>query len=96
MSFAGVPNDPVLLAYDGSENAKAAVRQASQELCDGRRSIVLTVSTSLASPRHDADIVVVGSHGRTGIIRLLLNGIAAATGTQSERRVCPVLIVKGG
>jgi nucleotide-binding universal stress UspA family protein len=96
MSLAGVPNDPVLLAYDGSENAKAAIRKASRELCDGRRSIVLTVSTSQAAPKHDADIVVVGSHGRTGIIRLLLTGIASATGTHPDRRLCPVLIVKGG
>jgi nucleotide-binding universal stress UspA family protein len=93
MSLAGVPNDPVLLAYDGSENAKAAIRQASRELCDGRRSIVLTVSTSHAALKHDADVVVVGSHGRTGIIRLLLGGIAAATANQPER---PVLLVHGG
>jgi hypothetical protein len=93
MSLAGVPNGPVPLAYDGSEHAKAAIRQTGRELCDGRRSIVLTVSTCRASLTRDADIVVVGSHGRTGIIRLLLSGIAAATGSHRER---PVLIVHGG
>lgn len=93
MSLSGVPNDPVLLAYDGSVNAAAAIRQAGRELCDGRRSIVLTVSTSRAAPKHDADIVVVGSHGRTGIIRLLLSGIAAAAANHLER---PVLLVHGG
>jgi Universal stress protein family len=92
MSLAGVPNDPVLLAYDGSETAKAAIRQAGRELCDGRPSIVMTVSTSRAALKHDADVVVVGSHARTGIIRLLLSGIAAATAIHPER---PVLIVQG-
>jgi nucleotide-binding universal stress UspA family protein len=93
MSVAGVSNRPVPLAYDGSEHAKAAIRQAGRELCDGRPSIVLTVSTCRAALKGDADIVVVGSHGRTGIIRLLLSGIAAATTSHRER---PVLIVHGG
>jgi nucleotide-binding universal stress UspA family protein len=36
---------------------------------------------------------VVGSHGRTGIIRLLLESIAAATAGATDG---PVLIVHGG
>src|SRR3954467_3635802 len=34
---------PVLIAYDGSEYAKAAIEQAGEQLRDGRRAIVLTV-----------------------------------------------------
>ena len=96
MSLAAVSNGPVLLGYDGSETAKEAIRRAGRQLCDGRRAIVLTVSTSriLGSiKRRDADIVVVGSHGRTGIIRLLLGSIAAATTGHTDR---PVLIVNRG
>jgi Universal stress protein family len=89
MSLASTRTDLVRLAYDGSENAKAAIRQAGRRLCDGRRAIVLTVGDQ----ERDADIVVVGSHGRTGIIRLLLGSIAAATPGDAER---PVLIVHGG
>jgi nucleotide-binding universal stress UspA family protein len=94
MSTAVVPNGPLLLDYDGSENAKAAIRRAGRQLCDGRREIVLTVRTSRAvAERSDADVVVVGSHTRAGIIRLLLRSIAAATTGYTEP---PVLIVHGG
>jgi nucleotide-binding universal stress UspA family protein len=36
-------DSPVLFAYDGSEYAKTAIRQAARELRPGRRAIVLTV-----------------------------------------------------
>jgi nucleotide-binding universal stress UspA family protein len=41
---------------------------------------------------HDAAIVVVGSHGRTGLSRLLMGSNAAAAASHSDR---PVLIVHG-
>jgi nucleotide-binding universal stress UspA family protein len=40
---------------------------------------------------HDAAIVVVGSHGRTGLSRLLMGSTAAAAASHSDR---PVLIVR--
>jgi len=39
---------PVLFAYDGSEQAKAAIRQAAEQLRNGRPAIVLTVWHALA------------------------------------------------
>jgi nucleotide-binding universal stress UspA family protein len=99
MSFAGVPDGPLLFAFDGSEKAKAAIRKAGRRLCDGRRAIALTVldtphqEARKVADEADADIVVVGSHGRTGIIRLLLESIAAATAGAADG---PVLIVHGG
>jgi nucleotide-binding universal stress UspA family protein len=89
MSIGATRTGLVRLAYDGSENAKAAIRHAGRQLCDGRRAIVLTVGDQ----EGDADIVVVGSHGRAGIIRLLLGSIAAAVPSHTER---PILIVHGG
>jgi nucleotide-binding universal stress UspA family protein len=135
----------VLFAYDGSEQAKASIRAAAQQLNRGRHSIVLTVwqlydavppgalasvdleknmeteaqkianegaalatsvgfeATPLAqggSPvwrtivecanDHDAGIVVMGSHGRTGIGLVLMGSVAAAVARHAER---PVLIV---
>jgi nucleotide-binding universal stress UspA family protein len=138
---------PVLIAYDGSPHAKAAIRQAGQQLANGRRAIVLTVWSPLADlpfataaglsavgldasiekearkvaeegaklarssgfdaePRaergepvwerivdsaeeHDAGLLVIGSHGRTGIGYVLLGSIAAATARHTDR---PVLI----
>jgi nucleotide-binding universal stress UspA family protein len=34
---------PILIAYDGSDYAKAAIEQAAEQLDNGRRAIVLTV-----------------------------------------------------
>ena len=140
-------NAPVLFAYDGSEYAKAAIRQAGQQLQKGRPAIVLTVwqpagamafaaapglppvgfdenpekrarrvagegatlarsSGFRAEPiaergdivwqrivdsaeEHDASIVVMGTHGRTGISLALVGSVAAATARHSDR---PVLI----
>ena len=39
---------PVLFAYDGSAQAKAAIRQAAEQLRNGRPAIVLTVWHALA------------------------------------------------
>jgi nucleotide-binding universal stress UspA family protein len=90
MSLPRVPNGPVQLAFDGSEKAKAAIRRVGRQLCDGRHEIVLTLESA---ERRDADIVALGAHGRTGIIRLLLASIATATAGHTEP---PVLIVHGG
>ena len=40
---SGTANDLVLFAYDGSEYAKEAIRQAGNQLRNGRRAVVLTV-----------------------------------------------------
>jgi nucleotide-binding universal stress UspA family protein len=144
---AGNHDAPVLFAYDGSDHAKAAIRQAGEQLRGHRRAIVLTVfepaaalpfdpspgpvptardeSLELEAKRlasegaelarangfdaepsaesgesvwrrivdsadeHDAAIVVMGSHGRTGLSLLLMGSIAAATARHTDR---PVLI----
>jgi nucleotide-binding universal stress UspA family protein len=138
---------PVLFAYDGSEHAKAAIREAGRQLRKGRRAIVLSVweplgAVSLAgapgippvgmtagieeearqlaeegaklaraagfqaepiaeqgdpiwerivesAEAHGADIVVMGSHGRTGVKLALLGSVAQATARHTDR---PVLI----
>jgi nucleotide-binding universal stress UspA family protein len=142
------PADPVLFAYDGSEQAKNAIQEAAHQLSPGRRGIVLTVWQSLASlpfstggamwptdleddlkaeagrvadegaklarsvgfnavplaqsgnpvwqsivasaAAADAGIIVMGSHGRTGISLVLIGSVAAAVARHTER---PVLIV---
>ena len=38
-----MPERPILIAYDGSDYAKAAIEQAAEQLRDGRRAIVVTV-----------------------------------------------------
>ena len=138
-------NRPVLIAYDGSEYAKEAIRQAGAQLHKGRRAIVLTVwqppavtafmgapippevekdverdaervadeggrlarragfkATTVAeqgdpiwerivktAEEHNAGIVVMGSHGRTGISRALMGSVATTAASHTDR---PVLI----
>jgi nucleotide-binding universal stress UspA family protein len=144
-------DQPILIAYDGSEYAKAAIDQAGEQLCAGRRAIVLTVwqpfeatgfvgapvmapveveegverdarrvadeGAELArragfraepvvergdpiwerivesADDHDASIVVMGSHGRTGISRMLLGSVAGSAASHTPR---PVLIAHDG
>jgi nucleotide-binding universal stress UspA family protein len=45
----GIHEGPVLFAYDGFEDAKAAIRQAGRHLKKGRRAVVLTVWEPLRS-----------------------------------------------
>jgi nucleotide-binding universal stress UspA family protein len=140
---------PILFAYDGSEPAEAAIREAARQLRNGRPAIVLSLwqpaaalpfAGALGVPavglqeslerkarnvarkgaqlarslgfdaeplaergdplwraivesadKHDASIVVMGSHGRTGVPELLLGSVAEATARHTGR---PVMIAK--
>ena len=138
---------PILFAYDGSDQAQAAIRQAGRELAPGRDAIVLTVwqpfgalpffggerlpsdledevaaeaenvaeqgaqlaravgfdasaqaTSSLSVWRtivdeaHDrgASMVVMGSHGDTGIKAALMGSVATTVSRHADR---PVMIV---
>jgi nucleotide-binding universal stress UspA family protein len=130
---------PVLFAYDGSDPAKASIREAARQLRAGRSAIVMTVwepreaeeleatlaanatkiadegaaiarsagfeatpLSTIGSPvwrtivdsaeEHDAGIVVMGSHGRTGIGLVLIGSVASTVVRHAER---PVLVVRG-
>jgi nucleotide-binding universal stress UspA family protein len=48
-------NGAVLFAYDGSEQAKAAIREASRQLGTRRRAVVLTVWEPLALAPSELD-----------------------------------------
>jgi nucleotide-binding universal stress UspA family protein len=136
---------PVLFAYDGSDLAKAAIREAGRQLRPGRDALVLTVwqtfnvgflpageldidaaqahevrdaaertaaeGASLAesagfkarsaatetapawkgivaqSDEHDASLIVLGSHGRTGLGSVLIGSVAEAVAAHSHRSV---------
>jgi nucleotide-binding universal stress UspA family protein len=136
---------PILIAYDGSDHAKAAIEQAAEQLDNGRRAIVLTVwqpfdaafvgvgaapkgfeegieqdarrvadeGTGLAresgfnaesavergtpvwqrivevADQRDVGVVVLGSHGRTGMPLVVIGSVAGAVASHSKR---PVLI----
>lgn len=143
-------NGTVLFAYDGSDQAKAAIQEAGRQLGRGRQAVVLSVWQPLAAlpfvglarvvppdleagfekeasdvaregaelaqsagfeatpltdsgepiwssivdvaDAHDAGILVLGSHGRTGVGLVLMGSVAAAVARHTDR---PVLIVHG-
>jgi nucleotide-binding universal stress UspA family protein len=144
---AGGSQGPVLFAYDGFEDAKAAIRQAGRQFRSGRSAIVLTVWEPFASmpfastpstpsgleqrierearriadegarlartcgfdarsvaergdsiwqrivqsaEEHDASMVILGAHGRTGTQLVARGSVAAAAAEHTAR---PVLIV---
>ena len=136
---------PVVFAYDGSELAKLAIREAGRQLDPGRDALVLTVwqpfdvgfvptvalrvdaaeiadvrdaaeqtaaegaSLALAAgfkargleaqaaptwkgivhaaDAHDAGLIVLGSHGRTGLASVLIGSVAEAVAAHSRRSV---------
>jgi len=141
---------PVLIAYDGSDFAKAAIEQAGRELKTDRKALVVTVWQPLgstpffggptgivpdqvlegvqktaagvaaegaelarsagfdaepitaegdpiwstiidAADEHDAAIVVLGSHGRTGFDYVALGSVATSVAQHSRR---PVMVAK--
>ena len=143
-------DSPVLIAYDGSDHAKAAIAQAGQQLRTPRAAIVLSVFESLrtipfwgvAYPRvppnfveeaeqqagkvaaegaglareagfdaeaaavegnpvwerivevakdRDAGMIVMGSHGRSGISYLAMGSVATAV---AQHAPAPVLICR--
>jgi nucleotide-binding universal stress UspA family protein len=138
---------PILFAYDGSEHAQAAIREAASQLGSARRALVLSVwqpvaalpfvAGAVASPEveasmereamttaekgaalarslgfdatpladsgvpvwssivqvaedHHASLIVMGSHGRTGLGLVLMGSVAATVARHTDR---PVLIV---
>jgi nucleotide-binding universal stress UspA family protein len=144
---SAIPEGPVLFAYDGFEDARAAIRQAGRHLPDGRAAIVLTVwepfkampfASTPTTPggleqsierearrvadegarlarvhgfdaqavaergasiwkrivqsaeEHDASMVVLGAHGRTGTELIALGSVVVAIVEHTAR---PVLIV---
>lgn len=65
----GIHDGPVLFAYDGFEDARAAIRQAGRQLRDGRRAIVLTVWAPLGPTPSAGDPGVVPLNGANRIER---------------------------
>jgi hypothetical protein len=91
-------DSPVLFAYDGSDHAKAAIEQAGRELRTGRPALVLTVWQPLQSmpfaplaDDNDAAVVVLGSHGRSGVSYLAMGSVATAVAHHTKR---PVMITR--
>jgi nucleotide-binding universal stress UspA family protein len=83
----GVEREAASVAYHGAKLARSVGFDAQPLTRDGQpvwRSIVE------AADEHDASLLVLGSHGRTGIGLVLMGSVAAAVARHTE---LPVLIV---
>ena len=83
----GLELDASRLADEGAELARASGFDAEPSAEPGQPVWRRIVD---AAKEHDASIVVMGSHGRTGLSLFLMGSIAAATARHTDR---PVLIV---
>jgi nucleotide-binding universal stress UspA family protein len=72
-----------------SRKARAAGVRVKARLVEGDPREVIAA----AAKRTRADLVVVGTHGRTGLKKLVLGSVAARVVATSP---CPVLTVRGG
>jgi nucleotide-binding universal stress UspA family protein len=85
--IAEVRDAAELTAADGASLAKAAGFKAR-----GMQAEVATTWKGIvrAAEEHDASLIVLGSHGRTGLAGVMLGSVAQAVAAHSRR---PVLIV---
>lgn len=91
---------PVTAGQPGWEEARASVRREVERILpDGAGAAAVGIrveagapaDTILAAAASGADLVVMGTHGRRGLARLLLGSVAEAV---LRRAPCPVLTVR--
>jgi universal stress protein A len=92
---------PVSVGQPGWEQTRADVRREVEALIGrGERSSSISIRVEAGQPGDvvleaaravKADLVVMGTHGRTGLARLLLGSVAESV---LRRATCPVLTVR--
>ena len=82
----GIENDARRVAEEGAQLAREAGFDAKAVV---ERGDPIWQRIVEAADEHDAGIVVLGSHGRTGIERVLIGSVAGTVAAHTER---PVLI----
>ena len=68
--------------------ADVGIRPVSQHLCDIERSIAATIHE--AAQRDNVDLIAIGTHGRSGILKVLLGSVAEQVLSLSNRDVLVV------
>ncbi|WP_435365558.1 universal stress protein [Haloarchaeobius sp. DYHT-AS-18] len=85
--------------YEGQQQAGEQLFEDAQAIAD-EYDVTLTSETVVGRPsrtindyaeEHDVDHIIMGSHGRTGVSRVLLGSVAEAV---VRRAPCPVTIVR--
>jgi nucleotide-binding universal stress UspA family protein len=95
-----IPVESVTKAQaDGAENATQKMREEVQKLLQSRK-IDVTFGVKVGVPYEEilqqeldrkADLIVIGSHGRTGVKRAFLGSVAEKVTREAK---CPVLLVR--
>jgi nucleotide-binding universal stress UspA family protein len=91
-----IPIDEAAIDSAARESVDELVNAALAELPEQPPEVLRTVlpggaSTTLVEVAQGADLVVVGSHGRTGLSRLVLGSVAMAVVSHAP---CPVVVVR--
>lgn len=95
-SYQGVPPDMVMGSYDGvMRAAKAQMRETELRMHDiGHDCLIkegdLWQNIESVLREHDVDLIVMGTHGRTGLSRMLMGSVAEQI---YRLATCPVLTV---
>jgi nucleotide-binding universal stress UspA family protein len=92
-----VPSDESLIAFERSSAGKAMkeflrhIEQENRLLVRGRLESGDPTATSLEAAEDGYDLIVMGTHGRTGLSHMLFGSIAEAV---VRRAPCPVLTIR--
>ncbi len=95
------PNNPWVIPASSLDEVKASVSQTLEKIPDPKwsvgKSIVRTVRTGIPfleiiryAKEQDVDLIVIGTHGRTGLVHVLLGSVAEKV---VRKAPCPVLTV---
>ena len=89
----GFASAPVPLADPESEKERLEAIEPRKDIKSRREFIVGHASDELVkyAEDHNIDLVVMGTHGRTGLSRLLMGSVAEAV---VRKAPCPVLTIK--
>ncbi|HWQ27084.1 MAG TPA: universal stress protein [Chlorobaculum sp.] len=99
-----VENDPTINYSHGLEKERADEEQKLATLIDEEQMAGIVADYAIYegfaeecildyAKRQDADIIIMGSHGRRGLKRMILGSVAEHV---IRRAPCPVLVVKEG
>jgi nucleotide-binding universal stress UspA family protein len=91
-----IPVDEGAIDSAARASVDELIEQASADMGTLPPQILRTIlpggpATTLVEVSEDADLLVVGSHGRTGLSRLMLGSVAMSCVTHAH---CPVVVVR--
>ncbi|MDH3734943.1 MAG: universal stress protein, partial [Gemmatimonadota bacterium] len=90
------PTSPLIDEYPDDSEARAALTQIDTggivDVRQMRRGVTIGPTIVDYADEQDIDLIVMGSHGRRGVPRLLMGSVAEEVVRSAE---CPVLVVHG-